>query len=133
VALPRLRLNPLADKVVALQSLLGVGMNTWATDRQNINFLVAKCGNSQTAMAKMLNQRLSQPMISSLSRTGTGRHLHWHEARRIEQELKIPFGWMSRYSMAEVWPLVVRFRELSGDGQELFNDMLKLIDKKLAA
>lgn len=105
-------------------------MSTRETERKNVDFLVCKAG-SQTNCARRLSQGITQQTLSALLNPRTGRRLRPHEILLIEQELKIPSGWISRVSLNEAWPLVRKLQARDPESQELFNDMLKLIYREL--
>ena len=98
---------------------------------ENLKFLTRKY-RTQTALAKNLKQKITQPVISTILNTTTGRHLSPYEARCIEDELVIPHGWMSRPSLEKAWPLAMKFQVLDATSRNIVNEMVRFMSEKPA-
>ena len=97
--------------------------------RENLLFLVA-CHGSQSALSTMLSPVLTQQKISSM--IGGRRYLREHEARHIEQRLRIPSGWMKQCSLRLGMPLVRQFRAMDATTQDLFDALIAFVLMQLS-
>lgn len=102
-------------------------METGYLRRKNLEDLI-KIHNTQTDFANFINHpKLSQPILSSI--LNKKRPFHDQEARYIEQKMGIPETWLDKYPLQEVMPLIRKLRRLDIETQEIFNGLLKFIDK----
>ena len=94
--------------------------------RENLHYLVVTHGSQAALASSIPSSLLTQPMISTILRKK--RPLWPHEARAIENDLKIPEYWLDRYSLRLAWKQLRRFRELPQDAVSLLNEMLVFVE-----
>jgi hypothetical protein len=99
--------------------------------RNNVMSLVYHYGSQTKLAATLASNILTQQILSAIMKGK--RALQPHEAREIETTLVIPNGWMDKQDSIEVirgsYGLITKYRLLSKNDRDLFNDMAAFVEK----
>ena len=98
-----------------------IGTRITTNRRVNIDFLASLQGSQQALAVSMPSTGITQPMISKI--LSKERPLSDHEARKIEEDLKIPYGWLDRIKLSSALQIWLKFKEISSENIALFNEM----------
>jgi hypothetical protein len=94
----------------------------------SLKYLVYRYLNQSALGAKLKKYGLSQATISDIVRSK--RVLSRWEARKIEEVLAIPDGWMDKEDWVRSgWHLIQAYQDLDEGGRKLFNQTVTFVEE----